>query len=129
MSTPKKITAGLFAAIKRLQADGAKQKEVEEYFNISSSTVSRVYRSDSFEEYLDETAARASAIRAGYAKKDNPPPEPQEVIHRHEQSGTIIANHYMAEQLAAQTKYLELISNKLAYIVEELAGVPAKKEM
>jgi hypothetical protein len=52
----------------------------------------------------------------------------QEVIHKHEQSVTVIANHYMAEQLQKQTELLTLISNKLAFIVDELCGTTVKKE-
>lgn len=129
MATPKKITTGIFAAIKRLQADGATTKEVEEYFNLSNSTICRVFRSETYEEYIDETAARASAMRANFAKKNDPVPQPQqEVIHKHEQSVTVIANHYMAEQLQKQTELLTLISNKLAFIVDELCGTTVKKE-
>ena len=130
MATPKKITTGIFAAINRLQADGATTKEVEEYFNLSNSTICRVFRSETYEEYIDETAARASAMRANFAKKNDQAQAPmqQEVIHKHEQSVTVIANHYMAEQLHKQTELLTLISNKLAFIVDELCGTTVKKE-
>ena len=131
MATPKKITIGLYNAVKRLQADGATVKEVMEYFNLSDSTVRRCFNAETFSDYENETAARARQLRASAAKKQNEPAVPvqQEVIHKHEQSVTVIANHYMAEQLQKQTELLTLISNKLAFIVDELCGTTMKKEV
>lgn len=132
MATPKKITIGMYNAVKRLQADGATVKEVMEYFNLSDSTVRRCFNAETFNEYENETAARARQLRASAAKKQNDPvpvPMQQEVIHKHEQSVTVIANHYMAEQLQKQTELLTLISNKLAFIVDELCGTTMKKEV
>ena len=130
MATPKKITIGLYNAVKRLQDDGATVKEVMEYFNLSDSTVRRCFNAETFSDYENETAARARQLRASAAKKQNEPAVPvhQEVIHKHEQSVTVIANHYMAEQLQKQTELLPLISNKLAFIVDELCGTAEKKE-
>ena len=130
MPTPKKITSGMFCAIKRLQADGATVKEIMNYFNISDSTVWRCFKVETFEEYTNETSARAQSAKAIAAKKQNDPPQApgqQEVIHKHEQSVTVIANHYMAEQLQKQTELLTLISNKLAFIVDELCGTTKKE--
>ena len=128
MATPKKITIGIFNAIKRLQKDGATVKEVMSYFGISDATAYRCFNSETLEEY--ENIKATERIRAANAKKPqiNTTPTPQEVIHKHEQSVTVIANHYMAEQLQKQTELLTLISNKLAFIVDELTGVPVKKE-
>jgi len=131
VATPKKITPGIFNAVKRLQACGATVKEVMEYFTLSDSTVRRCFNSETLEEYEAETAVRASALRRSAVKKQNEPetlPVQQEVIHKHEQSVTVIANHYMAEQLQKQTELLTLISNKLAFIVDELTGVPVRKD-
>ena len=49
-------------------------------------------------------------------------------VIRHEQSVTIVANHYMAEEMKKQTELLELISRKLAFIVDELTGVKTYNE-
>ena len=40
----------------------------------------------------------------------------------HEQSVKIVADEYMAAELKKQTALLELISRKLAFIVDELVG-------
>jgi DeoR/GlpR family transcriptional regulator of sugar metabolism len=131
MPTPKKITIGIFKAIKRLQADGAKVKEVMEYFNVSEATARRCFNCETFDEYENETVVRSKQIKAAKAKEKNEPqpmPAQQEVIHKHEQSVTLIANHYMAEQLQKQSNLLTIISNKLAFIVDELCGTTVKKE-
>ncbi len=123
MPTPKKITPGIFNAIKRLQADGATVKECVDYFDISDSTIRRVFYAETFEEYKNETAVRSASMKAIRAKEQqNVQPAQQEVIHKHEQSVTVIANHYMMEELKEHTRLLTLISNKLAFIVDELTG-------
>ena len=47
------------------------------------------------------------------------PPEPQVIEHR--QTVTLVANQYLMEEVKQQTELLKLISNKLAYIVEQLS--------
>ena len=52
----------------------------------------------------------------------------EEKVIRHEQSVTIVANNYMAAEMKKQTELLELISRKLAFIVDELTGVKTYNE-
>ena len=122
MATPRKVTPGIFAAAKRLQASGASLNEVCEYFNLSDRTVYRIFNNETFEDYNADTWEKRQQAKAIAVKEKEQEPAVQVVRHEHEQSVTIIANHYMAEELKTQSRLLELISNKLAFIVDELTG-------
>ena len=122
MATPRKVTPGIFAAAKRLQASGAILNEVCEYFNLSDRTVYRIINNETFEDYNADTWEKRQQAKAIAVKEKEQEPAVQVVRHEHEQSVTIIANHYMAEELKTQSRLLELISNKLAFIVDELTG-------
>ena len=129
----RQVTLSIFNCVKRLLMSDAPTEEIVEYMGISSTTVNRIKRSEDFEEYKNMTYATAGAIRAKEKQKNEQAQEPkalppQEVIHKHEQSVTVIANHYMAEQLQEQTKLLTIISNKLAFIVDELCGTTTKED-
>ena len=123
MATPRKVTPGIFAAAKRLQASGASLNEVCEYFNLSDRTVYRIFNNETFEDYNADTWEKRQQAKAIAVKEKEQEPAVQVVRHEHEQSVTIIANHYMAEELKTQSRLLELISNKLAFIVDELTGM------
>ena len=116
------MTPGIFAAAKRLQASGASLNEVCEYFNLSDRTVYRIFNNETFEDYNADTWEKRQQAKAIAVKEKEQEPAVQVVRHEHEQSVTIIANHYMAEELKTQSRLLELISNKLAFIVDELTG-------
>ena len=126
------MTQNLFNCVKRLLKDGASAKEIAEYLDLSTSTIWRVRDSETLEEYDNNTKVRTAQARAIAAKgRENAAEQtPQQVehIHHHEQSVTVIANHYMAEELRKQTELLTIISNKLAYIVDDLYGTPQKQE-
>ena len=128
----KKMTQNLFNCVKRLLKDGASAKEIAEYLDLSTSTIWRVRDSETLEEYDNNTKVRTAQARAIAAKgRENAAEQtPQQVehIHHHEQSVTVIANHYMAEELRKQTELLTTISNKLAYIVDDLYGTSQKQE-
>ena len=116
MGTPNKITTGLYDAIKRLQKDGASYREVCEYFDISSSTVALMFKSETFEEY--KNMIQTKKLRAIKAKEAEEQKEAQQQTVHHQV--TVQATHYMQEELRKQTELLTSISNKLAFIVDEL---------
>jgi hypothetical protein len=62
---------------------------------------------------------KKTAEKPKEAEELKPVEAPPQVVE-HRQSVTVIANHYMMEQLQEQTRLLTLISNKLAFIVEQL---------
>lgn len=110
-----KITKTIFSAIKTLQQGGAKPAEAAGYMNISPSQAGRIFKCESFEEYENETYRIVTTMRNS-KQINNDEKQSKEVHHTVE----IQATHYMMEELKKQTKLLELLSNKIAFIVDEL---------
>lgn len=145
-----KLTINNYKAAKILLRGGASNEEVEEFLGISHETVRRIKISENYEDYLQ----RAAELRAYYAKKNKnakqkaveeavsklpagsvqklselkqeqpPADQPQVQIVEHRQSVTIQATHYMMEEMKKTNELLKCISAKLAFIVDELTGVP-----
>ena len=97
-------------------------EQLAEYLEIAPITLEHIKKSTSYEDYRK--------IEATYKvnRREKQKKEKKETIVRNEQSVTIVANQYMAEQLKRQTELLTLISNKLAFIVEELCPDMKKEE-
>ena len=137
----QKVTENKFKAIKILLNSGATYAEISESFGVSDYVTRFVKTSETFEEYkhkmyinssgyrkkvaaeqkkkeAEEKAAAEKAEQEG--KKAYSEPEVQVVEHR--QSVQIQATHFMMEELREMKELLKGISNKLAYIVEELTG-------
>ena len=137
MANWNKLTEGQFKAIKTLLRGGATQKEAAEYMQVSPNTAFWVSKAETFEEYQHMNAERhlerkqVAAIKAKETEKtaaqETPeqPAAPQVVEYR--QNVTIQATHYMMQKLEETNNLLKIISNKLAYIVEDLYGT-GKKE-
>ena len=137
MANWNKLTAGQFKGIKTLLRGGATQKEAAEYMQVSANTAYMVAKAETFEEYQHMNAERhlerkqVAAIKAKETEKtaaqETPeqPAAPQVVEYR--QNVTIQATHYMMQKLEETNNLLKIISNKLAYIVEDLYGT-GKKE-
>jgi hypothetical protein len=137
MANWNKLTEGQFKAIKTLLRGGATQKEAAEYMQVSTNTAFWVAKAETFEEYQHMNAERhlehkrVAAIKAKEAEKTAAqatpaqPAAPQVVEYR--QNVTIQATHYMMQKLEETNSLLKLISNKLAFIVDELCGT-GKKE-
>lgn len=126
MSQRKTMTENLFRAIKIMQKGGATAAEIEEYFNVSPATCSRVRKAETFEEYKNMCAAMALKQRELAKKKNDPepqtPPEPPKPEQPKEPIGisTPYMNNRIFQLLKEQNDMLKLISNKLAFIVDEL---------
>ena len=133
MGQSVKVTESKFNAIKLLLKGGATLDECAKYMDVSSSTVSIIKKSDTYEEYKQNCYMTSSAYRnkmaaikakeekakEEQAKEEAAPVEPvTKVIH--EQSVTIQATHYMMEEMKKTNELLKLISSKLAFIVDEL---------
>lgn len=141
--TYAKITEKKFQCIKILLASGSTWKEIGEYMECSQGTIGRIKAAESYQEYLNTMAAaqraqkakkRAMAAAAAEAAKavgavpasslpsaQEPKQETVQVVE-HRQTVTVQATHYMEQQLRTMNETLKLISNKLAFIVEELTG-------
>ena len=147
-----KVTETLFDAVKLLIKGGAKNAECAKYMNISTATVSVIRNSETYLEYKQNMHAisgserkrkqkQAAAIAAKakaeaeaqeqakqaqeQAKKQEETPQemPQSKTVEHKYNVTIQATHYMEEQQKRTNELLTIISNKLAFIVDELTGV------
>lgn len=136
-----KVTKGIFDAVKTLTKGGASIDECAKYMGISSATVSRIRQAENFEEF--QQARRLAAIAAKkreqekkarekqpekpaenhdpVSKPAEQPAQPVPQVIEHRQTVTVQATHYMMEEMKKQTELLKLISNKLAFIVEQLA--------
>ena len=144
----QKMTEGKFKAIKILLSSGAKYAEISESLGISDYVIRLVKASETFEEYRHkvfvnsssyrkkmvaeqkkkeaeekaaaEKAAAEKVVAEQEGKKEYKEPEVQVVEHL--QSVQIQATHFMTEELREMKELLKGISNKLAFIVEELTG-------
>lgn len=155
--TSKKVTKGIFDAVKLLLENGATYSEISKYMKISTYLVTIINRSETYEEYLDNVyelsckknearkAARIAAKKAAEKaaekakvpeKKEEPkqeepiretaaPEAPTHVVE-HKQTVVVQATWAMTQEMQKTNKLLECISNKLAFIVDELCGTGSK---
>lgn len=141
MANYNKLTEGKFKAIKILLAGGATYEEAAEYMQVGTSCVYKVRTAETWQDYLQANAARAIADKQKRAKEAaakvgavpattlaKEEPKPVEVVKEVRQTVTIQATHYMMEEMKRTNELLTCISAKLAFIVDELCGVPQKKE-
>lgn len=136
------IDQEMFSVIKILIKSGETHAKIAEYMKVSTATVHRIRASETYEEYRNIMKAMAAQKKQKYAKEhkkeesapvqtDAVPvqPEPQVQVVEHRQSIKIEATHYMMTEMQKTNELLALISNKLAFIVDELTGnVPVLKE-
>ena len=137
MTKGNKMTENKFTAIKLLLKSGATQKEAAEYLDVSLATVYRVHTAETFEEYKNALAVTARAMaakrkdnkpagRAATETPGNAPKQPVQTIEA-QHPATVQLPFYVMEQLRKTNELLTGISQKLAYIVEDLYGT-GKKE-
>ena len=133
-----KVTEAIFNAVKILIENGAKNAECAKYMRISTATVSVIRNSETYEEYKQNMhlisgserkrrqaaaiAAKAKAEAEAQKQEGTPQEETQEKVVEHKYNVTIQATHYMEEQQKRTNELLTLISNKLAFIIDELTG-------
>ena len=119
MAGKRKITEQTFDVIKKLIKGGASATEICEYLQISLNSYYKVKSCESYAEY-DDYVAMKSAEKADYQHKKKGEQTPP--VDDHRQTVQIIAPHYMTEELREIKEVLKVISNKLAFIVEDLYG-------
>lgn len=136
-----KVTKGIFEAIKMLTKGGASIDECVEYMGVSHATVSRVRAAENYEDFLQSRRLAAIAVKRERELKEQQeqqkkerekqqekpaekpveqPAQPVPQVIEHRQTVTVQATHFMMEELKQQNELLRAISNKLAYIVEQL---------
>jgi len=140
----KKVDERLWWAVKTLIKGGSLLKDAADYFGISVNTVGRINQSESYEEYKNIIAANKAAyyqkksrlpekpveeskeVRVEAIEPVEKPSEPEKIIE-HRQVVQVQASHYMLTEQQKTNELLQLISNKLAFIVDELCGVKSKE--
>ena len=139
MAFAKKVTKKVFEAVKILLESGTPVKEICKYLKLSDGTVYVLKGCEKYEDYeqyvaeklAKSNAARAVKMRQAQEQKNEAPAEtkaeapakvePPVQVVEHRQTVQITATHYMMEELKKQNELLAIISNKLAYIVEQLS--------
>ena len=131
MANWNKLTERQFNAIKTLLKGGASQAEAAQYMQVSPNTVYFVNKAEDFKEYTQMQAERQlNRNRAAIdAKRDAAKKVAEEVgavpaaqVVEHRQTVTVQATHYMMTEMQKTNELLTAISNKLAFIVQELTG-------
>ena len=119
-----RITENIYNAVKLILRGGAKTKEAAEAMGISVNTVHRIGKANSYDEYVNMAYMNGSARYREQEKKEKeerqekPQAEPLK-----QQGGTLSAGYQMNriyELLKQQNEILTMLSNKVAFIVDEL---------
>ena len=115
----RKVDAKKFRGAKILFNSGATIMEVAEYFDISTTTAQRIKTATDFEDYTH--AVQMAALYAkkndgqGKEKKEEPPkPAIATPVQGSYQMNRLI------EIIKEQNEILKIMSNKIAFIVDEL---------
>ena len=132
-----RIDEKIYKTIKLMLKGGASHEEIREFKPISYETMRRIDRTDSYQGYLElQRRYLANRDRNRILKQeqdeskpeDKPEDKPEEtpetvLTDDRQKGGTISANYQVSriyELLKQQNETLTLISNKLAFIVDEL---------
>ena len=115
-----------YNAIRALLESGAQVEEIAKMMEVAPSTVLIVKKEKSFTDCINALNANMYLARA--AKKEKKEQE-QQILQREAEkpSVTLLANHYLMEEMRKQTELLKTISAKLAFIVDELTGKESNK--
>lgn len=145
MGKRAKVTENKFRAIKILLESGETYSKISEAMGVSPCVIGLIRSSDSLEEYRHKVYLKTPAYRKKIEEQERKekekadfvsakqmnqvmdaiaatpaelPSAPQVVEHR--QTITVQASHFMLEEQKRTNELLTLISNKLAFIVDEL---------
>ena len=116
-----KVTESIFNAVKTLLKGGATVKECAGYMGLSAGTINVIKASETFEEYKSNMFFRSRACHGEKKQEQKPEQKPEHVqTVEHKQTVVVQASHFMLEEQKKTNELLTLISNKLAFIVDEL---------
>lgn len=113
----RKIDTKAFKAVKTMLSGGATIEETSEFLGVSPATVSRIRSAETYEEYLHIIAAMYTKKKAKEKQESKPVAEPAPTPTSLNQG---YLNNRIYELLKEQNEMLKLISNKMAFIVEQL---------
>ena len=129
-----KVTKGVFDAVKLLLQNGATASEIKKYFNICSDVVSWIRQAETYEEYMNANFERnqrriENRQKAAVAIKAKEQQAEQKAEQQTEQPAQDVKQvvqvqlpYLLTQEIKRQNELLEAISNKLAYIVQDLYG-------
>jgi len=129
MITRKKITKEIYTAVKFMLKGNASTSETAASLGISTNSVNRIRNSETFDEYVENTRLGVSARYRADVKKQLKEAETKEaetekpVEDLKQKVGTLSGNYQINrifEQQKQTNDLLKLISDKLAYIVQQL---------
>lgn len=120
-----KVTQSVFNCIKTLLAGGASHKECADYMQLSVITVGRINRAETYEDYKQSVImAKLHSGKPVSVPVPEQTPEPEqekpEKPKAVDTSGTYQMNR-LIELMKEQNELLKAISNKMAFIVEQLS--------
>ena len=124
-----KIDEKMFNAVKTLLNGGATYDEVNSYMGVSLASIGRISTAETYADYKQMIAASAIALKkkreaqkAVEAPTEKPAePATEAPVKEVKTSVTIQDTHYMMQEMQETNRLLKEISNKLAFIVEQLA--------
>lgn len=127
-----KVTPQIFNTVKTLLNSSVPVSQICDMLKLSSGVVYWIKGSDDLQAYkrkvLEQKARSNEKKQWKEAKKEELPPEPAPQVVEHRQTVTIQATNYMMEEMRKTNELLTVISNKLAYIVEDLYGSKKTEE-
>ena len=113
MSRGAHVTESVFKGIKFMLRGGATVNDILASYPVSMDTIRRIRKVNTFDEYLENQRKKAQHN------------EPEKVEPLKQQGGTLSAGYQINriyEALKEQNEILRLLSNKVAFIVDELTN-------
>ena len=126
-----KVTQQIFDTVKTLLNSGVSVSNICDMLKISNGVVYTIKLCDNlqgYKQYIKDVNKRSTERKKKEAKKEEPAQEPVPQVVEHRQTVTVQATHYMMEEMRKTNELLTVISNKLAYIVDDLYGVKKTEE-
>lgn len=111
------VTPSVFKAVKILIDAGETHKKIAEYMQLSMVTISRISCSETYEEYQNVVVSKNGYVKKAIrekeaAEKTEVKPQPQSTV--------VQVPYYVVQKLDKIIDLLTAISNKAAFIVEDL---------
>ena len=128
------IDQRVFDMVKTLLAGKATNNEIADYTGLSLNTIIRIKRVENFTEYKN----MMTAIKLEYNRKQEEKKKVKEQSEQEQQiveaaptkpiNVTVQTTYYVSQKMDKIVELLTAISAKIAFVVDELTGIPAKKE-
>lgn len=123
----KRITENIYNAVKMILKGGATAQETADAMGISTNSVYRINKSGTYSEYVNLAYMNGSARYRATTKEETEPkaePKAEPIAEPLKQQGGTLSTGYQMnrifEALKEQNEILRLLSNKVAFIVDEL---------